>query len=91
MKGVPPKPERWRRRAGYRARTQHRTHSLRDSLARTLPASARPPLRGSKHQLGLCPRSGSQRSDMVAAAGGPPPCHHVRYKLAAGLGRSGAG
>lgn len=42
-------------------------------------------------QLGLRPRSGSQRSDMVAAAGGPPPRHHVRYNLAAGLGRSGAG
>lgn len=72
VKGVPPKPERWCRRAGYRARAQRRTHSLRDSLARASPASAG----SSKRQLGLRPRSRSQRSDMVAAAGGPPPCHH---------------
>lgn len=91
MKGVPPKPESWRRRAGYRARAQRHTHSVRDSLARASPASAGPLIRSSKRQLGLRPRSGSQRSDMVAAAGGPPPRHHVRYNLAAGLGRSGAG
>lgn len=46
-----------------------------------------PTLQPRAPQQGLSPSSGRQRSDLVAAVGGPPPCCHALYNLAPGLAR----
>lgn len=87
VEGVPPKPETWRRqRAGYREKAQYRMHSLPDCPAHASPAPAGPPHPGrARANPGLCSNSGRQRSDSVAAAGGPASCRRARYHSAPGL------